>query len=57
MEGYDSDSVVELRFFYVEEYEGGVLWEEGVLKVPCSSPLQNSGMYPLHHKSVWRCLP
>ena len=52
-----SDSVVELRFFSVEEHEDGISWEEGMVKVSRSGPLQYGGMYLPHHRAVWRYLP
>ncbi len=40
----DNDSIVELQFLYVEEYDDGIIWEEGAVRIPQATLLRYNGM-------------
>lgn len=40
----DNDSIVELQFLYVEEYDDGIIWEEGSVRIPQATLLRYNGM-------------
>lgn len=40
----DNDSIVELQFLYVEEYDDGIIWEEGAVRIPQATMLRYNGM-------------
>lgn len=45
----DNDSIVELQFLYVEEYDDGIIWEEGAVRIPQATLLRYNGMPVLRH--------
>ena len=40
----ENDSIVELQFLYVEEYDDGIIWEEGAVRIPQATLLRYNGM-------------
>ncbi len=45
----ENDSIVELQFLYVEEYDDGIIWEEGAVRIPQATLLRYNGMPVLRH--------
>ncbi len=45
----ENDSIVELMFLYVEEHNGGIMWEEGAVRIPQATLLRYNGMPVLRH--------
>lgn len=45
----ENDSIVELMFLYVEEHNGGIMWEEGAVRIPQATLLRYNVMPVLRH--------